>query len=257
MNRKYTFIGSIIGIICLLLCAVTVFADGYKYTAYDSGKAIRIKYEPDNSTNTATITVAAAAVTLASPDVITGQGTNTLGAGLACTNVGDLIRNIQAITNATGFHPFEVHAWNALSADPVSNLFVAASADTLTHKTWEYHCAWDTSASTNYGVVASSMVGDSVLGGFTIDSVKGEPDGTGNLTLRVYEDGTVIWKKTVTSPYYVPALGGSLSNYAAITTVTLDQPVGIPADNGKTYLIRATRATSATTGGLGVLTTGD
>ena len=218
----------------------------YKWEPYDSAEVIRVKY---TGTATATIQIAAAAVT-----VVDDGNSNTI-ALTSVTDVDDLVAAVAACTNAAGATNFECTKWAALGADTVSNKLVAAAADTLTPNRWEVHGKWDTSAVKHYDVVPSGWIYDSIQGGFVIDRIVGEPDGTGNVSVNVYRDDTVVWKKTIASPVYVtPEVisGTNDTTNATDNVVYLDEEIGIRADQGERYLIRATRATTATTGGIGV-----
>ena len=239
--KKFLKTMLVVTVLCALLAPMVIAEDDYAWKAADSSEAIRVKYK---GSATATIQIAAAAVT------VVDDGNSTAIALTTAFDIDDLTAAVAAVTNASGVRNFECQKWAALGADTVSNKFIAASAATLTPNLWEYHAAWDTSGAKHYDVVPSGLIRDTIQGAFVIDRITGEPDGTGAVTVNVYENDTVVWKKTFASPVYVPALVAATNT--AVNTISLDEEVGIRAKEGIRYLIRATRATTATTGGIGV-----
>lgn len=235
-----------ITILALVLAtfAFSAFAqDDYNWEPYDSSEAIAVKYVGSGA---ATITITNSIVT------VVDAGNSTAISLTPAYTIADLTAAIGACTNAAGAQNFLCKRWAAIDTDTVSNMFITATADTLTANQWEYHAKWDTSGAKHYDVVPGHLMPDNqVQGGFLIDAVTGEPDGTGNVTLGVYEDNTLIWKQTIASPQYVSALVAATNT--AVNTVTLFEPLGIRAKANKRYLVRATRASTATTGGIGIL----
>jgi hypothetical protein len=243
-----------------LLCASLGFAqgDGYVWEGADSSEALRIKYTPSVASYVATVQVASAAITITGPDVAAG-GTIALS---PTKTIAQTVTSINAITNASGYAGFQSAAWQSITTDTVSNKLVAASAAAIASKEWVYFGVWDTSQVKHYNIVPNWLNLDGQIeGGAVIVDVVGAPDGTGNVTVKVYENDTEIYSHgTITSPLYLqPSVinyTGTVTN-ATENTVSLDDhniKPGIRMKTSKKYLIRATRATTATTGGIGVHT---
>jgi hypothetical protein len=111
---------------------------------------------------------------------------------------------------------------------------------------------WDTSNCLHYDVVANPGMGrDRPAGGVGIGSIYGDFTGTGNVTLSVYVNRSRKFLKTIESPVYV--LGVASATNVASTLIepfiVFDTPLVIGAD--QVGFVRAARATTATTGGIG------
>ena len=88
-----------------------------------------------------------------------------------------------------------------------------------------------------------------------IESVVGYPGGTGALTLGIYQSGVLIDEQVIASPTYVFAAtlltGGTNVNtntLGVINDVNLNVPLNIRSLGAQPIIIRASRATTATTG---------
>lgn len=206
-----------------------------------------------------------------------GTGTNalTLSAGWLFTVVADgrssstqlvagstvstIVGFLNNVTNASGINQFVAVPWEALTTDTVSNnlilltnAVIGAAFDVTTIK-------WDTSACLHFDVVPDITTPSGIpQGGFTLDGVWGNPTGTGNVTLDVYANDTLMYERTITSPVYVTPQYNNGSN---VTTNTTDAFVSLSSGSnpfpsihiglGKKCLVRASRATTATTGVIG------
>ena len=258
--------------VAALLCMVAWFAlsvqaqESYSWKQYDTESPFLIKY---TGTGSATVTVVTATgITIND----SGNETNVDATNTIATVMG----LINACTNAAGVKNFSTQIWGGLAADTCTIKLLAASATVLTPGQWSTVVKWDTSVGLTADCVLSTIgPGDSVITPRLLTSIFGDPIGTGNVTLRVYNDGTSVFQKTYTSPVYVnPASGGGgtiitmsgstdvvtrVTNtiagitYTADATVEINEPVNIRLSAGKVAFVRATRATSATTtlGGIG------
>ena len=242
-------------IIALIACAAIVApvlgAGGYVFDPEDSSEALFVKYSGSGATPQITVTTTTI--------VLTEEGiVNTLTLADDSYTLAEVAAWASALTNSSGNVVWEAKIRAGLSSDIVTNDFVIAVAATAMRKnTWEPHVIWDTSAVTNFSLCPSSILDRQYANGYCLDWITGEPGGTGDLTLSVYEDDVLIWRQTITSPYYVidGTVGSALATNQPITVVTLDQPLhGIRTFEGKRYLVRAQRATTATTGTLGLIT---
>jgi hypothetical protein len=245
----------LVGLVMAALTTSVATAGGYFWKGADVSEPIVIRYTPSSSTNTATAVWAATTLTISSPDnkstqVVRFNTTEALSTTLA---------DIAAISNSSNKRCFSAWKWCALDTDTLTNS-VLPYTNSLTANKYVKCGKWDTSVDLHYSVVPQTIVGDTVFepsGGGTIDTITGAPVGTGNVTVKVYEDGTEIWSTdTIISPFY--AMPATVNYTGVVTSVThpelnLDLKPGIPMGQGKTYMVRATRATTATTGGIGVI----
>lgn len=232
---------------------------------YDAESPLLVRYI---GSDTATITVTTGKV-----EIVDNLWTNTHTFATQVGTLATLKANIDGATNASGTKQFQTIYWAGTSGDSATaTYFVAASSTTITRE-WSKVLKWDTSTCLHYDACINPGATDKPVGGYLIDRIFGSPDGTGNVTLSVYADGTKRYQRTFTSPTYdvgatglvIPYAYGGTNEAAAIgyytntlytadNTVTLDVDLGsgIFVGSGEPGFVRATRATTATTGGLGV-----
>lgn len=232
-------IASMIGI--ALISGISFAADPIVQSVYngaDTANAIRIKY---NGSGAATISNTINVITL------TDAGTaNTITMSAAST-YADLLGSISAATNSSGVANFQAELVNAISTDTVSNKVVAASDNTaLTDGKWHEVLPIDTSAALFY---SSASYGDGI-GARVLKNIFGDITGTGNVTLGVYVDGALKYSKVIQSPAY-SSVDGTIVSTNANVSAEVSLGSGIPVGGGQKVAVRATRATTATTGGIG------
>ena len=237
--------------LAVLVAVPAVFADGSAWKAQDAEYTLRIKYEPSVSTYAATVQVTTAFIKITGPD-LSATHSNVFG---PTETFGDVAGAVDAITNASGTRCFDAQVWGALSTDIPSNKVIASSAAAIVNNTWTGYAIDDTSGTKDYRIVTDGITMDQ-LGGYKVLGVMGEPGGTGNVTVKVYDDDTLLYQKTHVSPTYT--LPSSV-NYTGVVTQTADNVVSIDAvlppiyiPRGSKGMIEATRATTGTTGGIGV-----
>lgn len=178
----------------------------------------------------------------------------------AKTNVSLLASAIAAVTNTSGSASLIVDATVSLAADSTVANVLAGTYTALAGR-W-VTIPWDTSQCKFYDVAVSQGTWFDANGRALIDpsrpannpinvsNIYGQPTGTGDLTLGVYVAGSLVWQKIVTSPVYVLGAGGT---NVAVDVVTLNESVNIPVGGQQSLLIRASRATTATTGNIGAI----
>lgn len=220
------------------------------YNTEDTPKVFRIKY--NGSSTTATISNSVDTLWIKDADA---SGITTV---IMTGNAGATLTSMLAATNSTGSKNFQVELVNALAADTISNVVLAAANVSLADGQWHEVVKWDTSQSKTYNTCS---YGDGASARW-LTTLYGNPGGTGDLTLNVYLDGTEVYSKVITSPYYVPAQITSTTNTnTAINVVNVWENLGSATTYGiyvapkSKCLIRATRATTATTGSIGGLLT--
>ena len=231
------------------LAGVTAFAANPVTYAADAGILCQVQ---NSYTGTLTIVVSGAgAAGSVMTNVVTCDGNATT---LVVTNGGttcaQLETRIAACTNAAGSAKLSINAEPSLAADTICELagtYTAVSGKKLS-------LLWDTSACLHYDIYLPSTAYGG-LGAYRLAKVVGQPTGTGNLTLSIYQGGTLISQEVITSPIYVnPATllsGGtnvSTNTLGVVDVVNLNEPVGITFLGSQGIVIRAARATTATTG---------
>ena len=224
--------------------------ESYTWKQYDTESPFLIKY---SGTGAATVTVVTAGNTTISDD---GNETS-----IDTTNtIADVMALINAVTNAAGVKNFSTKLWGGLAADTCTLKMLTAAATVLTKNEWSNVMKWDVSVGLTADVVVSQLIGDQVKTPRLLTGIYGDPIGTGNVTARVYNGGSLVWQKTFTSPTYVwPATlltGGTNINtntLAADAVVHVNEPVNIRLSADKVAFVRLTRATTCTTtlGGVG------
>ena len=198
--------------------------------------------------NGATGTVTAVVETNGEHIVVTVDGNaTTLTAGSSYIIISTLAAGIAAVTNAAGEKKLTVDSACALAADSTDDELLDGTY-TATAGNW-LELLWDTDVHKSYDIYLPSRTYHSV-GAYTIGTIFGEPTGTGDVTLNIYKNRTLISRKIVTSPYYVLTVTNTIN--AIVPTVNLNEEVNLPASGGDPIIIRATRGTTATTGILSV-----
>lgn len=215
---------------------------GSIWNSYDSAAPFVIKYK--DAAKVGTIQITATGIVL-----VDDGNTSTLAYSASEDTLEEVLAWIQAQTNATGTKNFETVIWAGLGADLVTNGYlVVSAADTLTTE-WDYDVKWDTSNCLHYDSAAGVMVGSTPVQAGKIGRVFGDPVGTGNVTLSVYVDGSVKWSRLITSPVYVKAADNTTN--VADASSAFDYEVNIDVGTQPAF-VRAARATTATTGGIGL-----
>jgi hypothetical protein len=234
----------------LVLAGATAFAANPTVYAADAGILCQVQ---NGFTGTLSIVVSGAgAAGSIQTNVITCDG---LATTLVVTNGGttaaQLEARIAACTNAAGQALLSVNAEPSLAADTICE--VAGTYTAVYNKTLSL--LWDVSACLHYDVYLPSRLYNAGVGAYRLAAIKGQPTGTGNVTLSVYQNGTLVDQEVIISPYYVnPATllnGGTnltTNTLAAVDIVNLNQSEGITFMGSQPIIIRAARATTATTG---------
>jgi len=212
----------------------------YVFKGADAQTAIRVKYTGSSSTAT---------FTNDTDQVVLYDGTTTTtiaGAGQAYSNIVD---SINSATNTSGTIVWEAEFVGAIRSDVASNFMIAATAQTdMTDGKWHESCKMDTSGIKAYPV---GVPGDD-YGNLYVDHIYGNVAGTGDVTVNIWIDGTKVYEDYVVSPVYSTS-DGTVFNTNAVVSLNLDLGGhGIMVPSGKPVAVRATRATTATTGNLGV-----
>ena len=212
----------------------------------DVSTAFRIK-----NGYTGTFTYVVGSDTSVSTNVLTCDGNaNTR----IFTNGADTIKTLQTYiltcTNVAGESSLTLNTEPSLAADTMGLL-----AGTYTALAGEWvDILWDTSVCLHYDLYLASRTYYTGVSAYILDKVVGEPTGTGDMTASIYQDGTLIARKVITSPVYVNPetwidnSAGSTNTFTTDANVNLNWEVDMPFSGKDAVIIRAARATTATTG---------
>lgn len=228
-----------------LLAVATSIAQVVVSKVQDKSVAMRVK-----NGYSATLTI-----------VVTGSGTNFTVACDANTNtvdgagatdtIAELAAAFVACTNAAGTKSLVCDTDCALSADSTDGELLDGTYTAAPGKFLEL--LWDTSAALHYDVYLPGGVYGS--GSYKLQKVTAYPGGTGNVTMGIYQGGVLIAQQVITSPVYVNAAtyltGGTNINtntLGVVADVNIDWPLNIRSVGAQAILIRASRATTATSG---------
>lgn len=233
---------TIITLIALLVAGLA-FADTFHVENADTSPALRFENLGSEAV-TINIYEGGAAAT---NTVVVGSTSNTIDGSGATDTVAELAAAIVACTNSAGNPVLLADTRCSVSTDSTDGELldgtytIAAKSGT---KTYWGELLWDTSDVKWYSVYipAARQAAEGVRSDISLDNIYGNPIGTGNVTLDVYVDGTKSWS------LLMPEVYAYSNNTATVALpVTLDLPV-----QRKPVMIRATRATTATTGNIGV-----
>jgi len=228
-------------LLAALALTVPAFA-GSIWSAADGAAPFAVRYK--DGANVGTITATSTTI------VCTDDGNaNTLTLTADSYTLADVLAFVNAATNASGDKNFEAKIWAGLSADVVTNTYVTALSATAVDRQWNYDVKWDTSVVKRYDAAAGVLVNTSYVNEGKVHRIFGSPAGTGAVTLSVYVDGSVRWQKVIASPVYVKAEDNTTN--VADNAVFFSEEVNIDVGNQPAF-VRAARATTATTGGIGL-----
>lgn len=233
-------------------------AQNQKYVGEDGSVAVRIY---NGYTGNVSLTVNNSGTSV----VVVADGcTNTITTG---TNVSLLASALAAVTNRDGQAYLVVDSSQALPSDTCIGGLLTATAATVLPGAWG-SIYFDTSLQKFYQVSwpsgvwfkrnLSELIVDPLRpdnAAFNVTKIYGTPSGVGNVTIAAYIGTNQVYGKTYVSPI---AYGAGFTNTSEVIDVDIGTGVGpvIVAPQGKSLIIRATRATSASGGNLGVITTG-
>lgn len=165
--------------------------------------------------------------------------------------IAELKAVILACTNRAGLAKLVVDSDCALAADSTDGELLDGTY-TATAGKW-LEIPWDTSAALHYDVYIPDNKADKTrLSRTTISSVAGSVTGTGAGTLSVYIDGTLAWQKVCAETSALHPTSGVVTVVSSVLNLPVD--VGVPVGAEQAAIVRMSRATTATTGILSVIT---
>ena len=214
----------------------------------DTSVALRVKN--GYSSGTLSITIATGGAS-AENLVVIGTFTNTVDGSGTIDTIAELAAAIVACTNAAGTASLVADTDSALAADSTDGELLDGTYTAAPGKWLEL--LWDTSTAKHYDLYLPG--GAYGHGAYKLAKVTACPGGTGSVTMGIYQSGTLIAQKVITSPVYVnPAellYGGTnveTNTMGIINDVNVDWDLNIRSIGAQPIIVRATRASTATTG---------
>ena len=232
------------------LAGVTAFAANPVTYAADAGILCQVQ---NSYTGTLTIVVSGAGgAASVQTNVVTCDGNaTTLVVTNGTTTAAELETRIAACTNAAGQKKLSINTGASLAADTIAELagtYTAVSGKSLS-------LLWDASACLHLD--AWLQTGN---GAYRLASIKGQPTGTGNVTVSLYQNGVLIDQSVTTSPYYVnpsSLLNGgtnlTTNTLTAVDLVNVSQWEGITFLGSQNIFARISRGTTLTGGFVSVI----
>ena len=240
----------VISYLVLALFAMTINAGAQTFFATaDSSPALRVY---NAYTGTATIVIQGTGGT---QYVATVDGLATTIS--AKTNIALLGAAIAAVTNTSGTANLLVDTSVSLAGDTTVTA-IQAGGYTAAPNSW-VSIPWDTSQCLHYDAsiqrgpafkpgTMTDVSGRWSIGG-RINRINGDITGTGDVTVSVYVNGVLKYQRVQTSPIYVQPANGT--NYTADASVVLHDAPDIAFGAQDSVIVRAARASTATTGNIG------
>jgi len=219
--------------------------------AEDSAYWMKVKYNGNETT--ATISNTANTVTM-------NDGASETITLSSATTLASLAASMEAHTNSSGQAEWEVEILGGIGTDTPSNKLIAVTAfQSFTDGKWAEVLKIDTSTAKHFDTYSPASHGgrsEAQQQPRLLTGIGGVPGGTGNVTYSVYLDDTLAFRHVVESPIYRDP---AIINYTGLVTQVVEATVsgdgelpgdGIYIGRGVKWLVRAARATTATTGHL-------
>jgi hypothetical protein len=245
-------------IMLVVLLAGSAFAgpkgENQKFYAADASPAVWVQ-NTFNEDVTGAVTGVNGTIT-----ITVGSTANTIDAsGTSVDTIAELEAAIKAVTNSAGKTGLDVYRAAAAGTESIDEELLATSL-TITKGSSGGIVLWDTSATKHYRAYMPPSDGGASRGQLKIKSVYGDVKGTGTITMKAYTirnaAATQIDMKEFVSPIYLNALSTNGLNTVADEigpgVIDIDLDHQISATQG--YLFSADRATTGTTGGIGIRT---
>lgn len=238
----------------LLVAGVSFGQSVRAWQSEDSSPALRIY---NNSTSNGVFQGSNTVVWITSDTLKASVGTNSF------TNISDFASIVANFTNAAGKKNFQVDYNCSLAGDACWKTLLATTK-TVSPGTWGTAFVWDTSTCLFFSLYfPGPNVGGSGNAGFDWNmlDVYGNIGGSGNLTIDAYSGGVKFFERVFVSPLYIPDTQASSSTNLMRTdevgpgqlSLNGANVVRMPIGYSEDILVRANRATTATTGGIGAV----
>lgn len=220
------------------------------YRTHDDSPALRI-----HNTSKYKCVITIAGDSNSGNTVVIGSTSTTVDmSGTAIDTIAELAAAIEAATDDDSKTPLEVESYTGAAATSESvDDELMVEAVTIEAGDWG-ELEWDTSDTKHYGAYVPRAQDGNARGTVRVKSVYGSIGGTGDITLVGYLNQVECFRKVIDSPIYKWSAAGTTETWAAddVTPGEIDIPVDIIVGTDKGFLMRASRATTGTTGGIGI-----
>lgn len=246
----------VISIISVVLLAGVVFAgpkgESQKWYSADESPAVwvvnrgteKVTCAVTNDDSTITVTV--------------GSTANTIDAsGTSVDTIAELESALRGVTNSAGKKVLDVYRCAAAGSESID-------AELLVTTTTIYPGSpggivlWDTSDTKHYRAYIPPSDAGGSRNQLKIKSVYGDIKGTGNITMKAYtirnNAATQVDMAEIVSPAYVLGVTNTTNVADEIGPGIIDKALDIQNKKDDGFLISADRATTGTTGGIGIRT---
>ena len=248
--KKLTLI--IMGLVVCFMAGnlIAAEAEDVVYKQEDKSIALRVKNTFDEK-----VRIVIDAGDGAGNYVVVGSISNNIDwAGLTPEDISGCSTSLAAVVNSETNTGLVIDTECSLDADSTDDELLDAQDITIQPGDWG-NILWDTGTHLSFDVyIPGSKVGGTA-GPKTIKGIYGNLGGTGNITVNIYKDQVEKYERVIVSPVYLLSAGSPLTNTAAADVIgpaQIDIEMDFPVKNSENCLIRAARASSATTGSLGV-----
>jgi len=190
--------------------------------------------------------------------VTVGSTANTIDAsGTAVDTIAELEAALRAVVNSegqTGLKIFRCAVAGTESMD--AELLVTTTS--IKKGSAGGIVLWDTSDTKHYRAYLPPRDGGGARGTVAVKSAYGDIKGTGSITMKAYtvynNTASQIDMREVVSPIFVPTAAAATNLADEIAPGIMDIPVDHQVSAGRGYIFSADRATTGTTGGIGIRT---
>ena len=236
-----------------LLVAAGVYA-GLKgetqiYYTSDAAPAIRI-----HNTSDETVVITITGDSASDDTVVIGSTSTTLDlSGAAIDTIAELQAAIEACADSDSKTPLETESYCAAATSEAIDDELLAEAVTIRPGEWgALH--WDTSDTMHYRASVPKSEHGSKRGSMVVKSVYGSAGGTGDITVVGYINRSEVFRKVIESPVYAWSAAGTTETWASddVSMGNIEIPLDIVVAPSDCFLVSVDRATTGTTGGIGL-----
>lgn len=228
------------------LCGWVFAGDVVIFQTEDTSPAIRAR---NNGDETVSIVTSGGGMT---NYVVIGSVTNSIidtGTGTNDT-IALVAASLAACTNSSGEKVLTVDQYCSLAADS-TDAELLAGTQTIAARSWGTAFVWDTTGPDFFSCYKPSFNRGGAGGECVLEKVYGHMVGAGDITVGIYLDRTKKAEWVIDTPVYMISTTNGI--YAATSGDTIDKPFALTVPEGQSLMIRAKRASAATTGNIGAL----
>lgn len=237
----------------VLLVAACVYA-GLKgetqvYYTSDAAPAIRI-----HNTSDEVVVITITGDSAANNTVVIGSTSTTLDcSGAAIDTIAEMAAAIEACADSDSKTPLETETFCVAATSESMDDELVAEAVTIRPGEWgALH--WTTADTLHYRTSIPKSEHGAKRGTMVVKSVYGSAGGTGDITVIGYLNRAEVYRKVIESPVYAWSAAGTTETFASddVSMGNIEIPLDIVVAPSDCFLISVARATTGTTGGIGL-----